>query len=140
MVKIDLIKSLQDIEKCFPVMGQLRTSLTKAEFVKRVQKQQKSGYLLVYVEDNGKVVSVAGFRFLEALSRGKFMYVDDLITDNEERSKGYGGKLFDWLIVYARKQGCKELRLDSGVQRFSAHRFYFRKGMVISSNHFEMTL
>src|SRR6185437_10961776 len=140
MVKIALTNSKKDIEKCFPVMVQLRTTLTKEEFLKRVQRQQKNGYLLAYVKDNDKVVSVAGFRILEALSRGKFIYVDDFITDNENRSKGYGDKLFDWLADYARKQGCQELRLDSGVQRHAAHRFYFRQRMIISCHHFELPL
>ena len=70
----------------------------------------------------------------------EFMYVDDLVTDAEARSRGYGDALFDWLVNYARTQGCTRLDLDSGVQRFAAHRFYFRKRMHISFYHFALEL
>ena len=46
----------------------------------------------------------------------------------------------DWLIEEARKQGCDNLELDSGVQRFDAHRFYFSKRMSISSYHFRIKI
>jgi GNAT superfamily N-acetyltransferase len=64
------------------------------------------------------------------------MYVDDLISNDESRSKGHGKKLLEWLEDYARQDGCDELHLDSGVQRFDAHRFYQREGMHISCHHF----
>ena len=44
-----------------------------------------------------------------------------------------GGALFDWLVAEARAAGCKQLDLDSGVQRFAAHRFYLMKRMSISN-------
>lgn len=137
---IYISKSKSDIEKCFPVMVQLRTKLTKKEFIERVENQQKLGYKLVFVQDNHKVVACAGFRIMSSLVYGKFLYIDDLITDNENRSKGYGDKLFDWLIEFAKKENCKELHLDSGVQRFDAHRFYFRKRMSITCYHFGLSL
>ena len=69
-----------------------------------------------------------------------FCYVDDLVTDESERSLGYGGALFDWLVAEARAEGCGKLELDSGVQRFAAHRFYLTKRMIISSHHFSLEL
>lgn len=135
-----IAKSIQDIKICYPVMVQLRTSLKENEFIKRVNRQKKNGYMLVFTKDKDNVVAVAGFRILENLAHGKFLYIDDLITDSDNRSKGYGGKLFDFLVDYAKKEGCKEIHLDSGVQRFNAHRFYFRKRMSIISHHFSLSL
>jgi hypothetical protein len=45
-----------------------------------------------------------------------------------------------WLLQYARSQGCEELHLDSGVQRFGAHRFCLGLRMKISSHHFAIDL
>ncbi len=102
---ISLIQSKEDIQKCFPVMVQLRTALSEEEFVEKVERQQKSGYFLAFIEDENKVVAVAGFRIIENLSSGKFLYVDDLITDTENRSKGYGDKLFDWVSYFRLTHG-----------------------------------
>lgn len=140
MLKISLVKSRQDLIKCFSVIIQLRTTLSELEFIKRVEDQKKEGYMIAYGEDKGKVVALAGFRVLTNLVHGKFLYIDDLITDQANRSKGYGDTLFNWLITYAKKENCKQLHLDSGIQRFEAHRFYFRKRMAITAHHFGLTL
>lgn len=77
-------------------------------------------------------------RITEMLARGKFLYVDDLITDETNRSRGFGDALFDWMVQYARENDCEELNLDSGVHRFAAHRFYFRKRMHIHAYNFSL--
>ncbi len=139
MTRIAFAESDIDIERCFPIMVELRTALTPDGFVARVQRQRDLyGFKLAYLEDGGEVKAVAGFRVMENLAWGKFLYVDDLVTAAAARSQGYGDKLFDWLLDYARAEGCEQLHLDSGVQRFEAHRFYLRKRMSISSHHFAM--
>lgn len=110
------------------------------EFVARVERQQLAGYHLAFLEAAGEVRSVAGYRVLESLSAGKFLYVDDLVTCAVDASRGYGGMIYDWLIDRAREMNCVQFHLDSGVWRHGAHRFYLRKGMDISSHHFAMPL
>lgn len=136
---IAIAQTPEQIRRCFPVMRELRTHFDNAdEFVERVVRQQKNGYLLAYVEADGEIRAAAGYRFLESLFSGKFMYVDDLVTRAQDRSCGFGGRLFDWLVEQARARDCDNLELDSGVQRFDAHRFYFVKRMNISSYHFRI--
>lgn len=121
-------------------MRELRTHLEPDSFVARVRLQEREGYRLAFLEENGAVSSVAGFRYLENLASGRVLYVDDLVTAPDRRSGGSGGKLFDWLVEQARARGCATLELDSGVQRFGAHRFYLRRRMNISSHHFRLPL
>jgi GNAT superfamily N-acetyltransferase len=129
-----------EIEACYPVMHELRPSLSKEEFVSRVQAQRKQGYELAYVEEEGQPVAIAGYRVGQNLAWGKFLYVDDLVTASEYRSRGHGATLLRWLQEQAVARGCDQLHLDSGVQRLDAHRFYQREGMEISSYHFKMVL
>ena len=139
--RIAIADTVEDIRRCFPVMRELRTHITDAEdFVERVQRQRKQGYQLAFVESEGQVCAVAGYRFLESLFSGKNLYVDDLVTRDSGRSRGFGGELLDWLIKQAREKGCQNFELDSGVQRFDAHRFYFTKRMSISSYHFRIKI
>lgn len=130
----------ETIMKCYPVMVQLRPHLTEPEFILRVRRQQSDGYRLAYLEQDSRICAVAGFRYAEGLGWGRYCYVDDLVTDSDERSHGFGGMLFDWLVTHAREAGCEQIHLDSGVQRFSAHRFYLAKRMSISCHHFSMSL
>ena len=138
--EIELANNRQQIEACFEVMLQLRPHLDNAGFVEQVLRQQQQGYQLVCLRENNKVRAVAGFRITEDLAHGKFMYVDDLVTDKAQRSRGYGTALLDWLIKLAREQDCGYLDLDSGVQRFAAHRFYLANKMNIVCHHFSLKL
>ena len=133
---IALATEREDILACYPVMVQLRPHLREEDFCAQVLRQFEQGYRLAALRADARVRAVAGFRLHEMLSRGKFMYVDDLVTGADARSSGYGKALLDWLFEYARKEGCQRVDLDSGVQRTGAHRFYFREGMTISAYHF----
>ena len=133
-------KTKQDILRCYPVMAQLRPHVTEADFLTRIERQRQQGYELAFVEHNGAIVSVTGFRILEMLAWGRFLYVDDLITAEPERSKGFAQQLFQWLRAEAKAKGCDELHLDSGVHRFAAHRFYLGQRMDITCHHFALKL
>ena len=137
-IAIREVESDADIERCYAVMVQLRPHVPEDEFVMRVQRMRKEGYRLALAEHAGEVCALAGFRIFEMLARGRFMYVDDLITDSAKRSHGFGDALFDWLVVRAQEEGCELLDLDSGVHRFDAHRFYFRKRMHIGAYNFTL--
>jgi GNAT superfamily N-acetyltransferase len=135
--RIALADTDDDVRRCFPGMLELRTHLDDAEeFVRRVRQQRKEGYELAFLEDAGEVRAVSGFRVFSSLADGRVMHVDDLVTDGMQRSRGYGDRLFDWLVDRARAAKCDRVRLDSGVQRFAAHRFYLRKRMSIVAHHF----
>ena len=138
--RISLAQEDEEIMACWPVMSQLRTHLAESEFVERVKLQQRGGYQLCYFTEETVVHSVAGFRIIENLASGRVLYIDDLVTDSSARSTGFGQRLFDWLMARAKTAGCDTLELDSGVQRFDAHRFYLRNRMHIVSHHFRISL
>lgn len=138
--RIRLAETPEEIARCFTVMFELRPHLEPVSFVEQVRRQQAEGYRLAFLEDGSAVQSCAGYRISENLSSGRFMYVDDLVTASSARSSGFGGELFDWLVAQARAEGCAQFQLDSGVQRFGAHRFYLMKRMDITAHHFGLKL
>jgi GNAT superfamily N-acetyltransferase len=139
-MSVVLAASRKELLRCYPVMAQLRPHLAEAAFVERVEQQAQEGYKVAFVEDAGCVVCVAGFRILHNLAWGRFLYVDDLVTDERERSKGLGRQMLAWLVQHAAEAQCDELHLDSGVQRFGAHRFYLACSLDITSHHFAIKL
>jgi GNAT superfamily N-acetyltransferase len=130
-----------EINDCYVVMSQLRTHITPEDFLPRVRRQMDDfDFRLAYLKEDGEVKAVAGIRFSEWLHRGKYLEIDDLVAKDGERSKGYGGILFDWIVDLARIEQCNHVRLLSGVQRFDAHRFYLRKRMNIEAHYFSLAL
>jgi GNAT superfamily N-acetyltransferase len=119
-------------------MRQLRPHVPEDAYLDTIRRMMGTdGYRLAAAVEDETVRAVAGYRVMEMLFSGRTLYVDDLSTDQNHRSKGYGKALLDWLKDQARANSCAALHLDSGVQRERAHRFYFREGLAIASYHFE---
>jgi len=139
-MNIRVAESDTQLESVSGVLLQLRTAFTKKELLAQIKEQKQHGYQIAYVESEGEVLCVAGFVVGTKLAWGKHIYVDDLVTAERHRSRGAGAKMLEWLKSYARDLDCRELHLDSGVQRFGAHRFYLREGFDIASHHFSITV
>ena len=130
-----------DIAASLPVMQGLHPQWTDASaYLAQIRKQVAGGYHLVLLRWRGEAAGCAGYRFLDMLTRGHFMHVDDLVTAADYRSHGLGETLFQWLVETARRNGCTRIDLDSRVTRSDAHRFYFRQRMTAASFHFVLPL
>ena len=132
-----------DIRTSWPLMQQLRPDQPdEAGYVKQVERQQKNtGYNLVGAFDSdGLLLGIAGFVFSEMISRGSYLYVDDLVIDEGNRSQGIGAILLSWLRDHARDLGCSSLHLDCSNHRLDSHRFYRREGLEDRSLHFVLDL
>ena len=126
-----------EIASTFATLRQLRPHLKEGEYLATVRRMQGTdGYRLAAAIEGAARPCVAGFRLGENLARGKYLYVDDLVTSEDARSRGHGKAVLDWLADLARREGCAVLLLDSGVQRFGAHRFYLRERFDILGHHF----
>jgi GNAT superfamily N-acetyltransferase len=140
MPTIAIAHTAADIDACFPVMSQLRPKIPREAFTDRVlQLAATTGLALAYLDDDG-IKAVAGYRISDWLAGGRYLEIEDLVTAEGERSRGYGGMLFDWVVDLARRSGCLQVRLVSHVRRVDAHRFYLRKGMTQEAFYFSMNL
>ena len=138
---IQLATDREQICSCYTIMHQLRPHITTEQaFVEQVQRQIQSGYHLAYIQEEGIVKAVTGFRFLEFLAWGKVIYIDDLVSDISSRRNGYGATLLKWVINQAKEANCDQVHLDSGPQRHDAHRLYLNHGFRIIGHHFSLNL
>lgn len=119
------------------VMRELRVERSTAELERlHAEGNATGGYRILALFEAGECRAVAGFRVLTSFAHGRHLYVDDLVTAEAWRSRRYGERLEEHLRGVARAEGCEQVRLDSGVARRRAHRFYFRRGYAIESFNF----
>ena len=138
--RIAIARSEQEILDCYAVMAELRPHIRSDEFLPLVKRLAEiARFQLAYLTD-GEIKAVAGFRISEWLAGGRYLEIEDLVAKSGERSKGYGGELFDWLVEYAKANDCLQVRLVSRVNRLDAHRFYLRRGMSHEAHYFSMSL
>jgi len=115
----------EEIAAAFPLMRELRDRLKEETFVAEVQRQQAEGYRLFGLFEGARPVALAGVRRTHTLSRGEHLFVDDLVSAEGERGKGYGKELMRWLAEGARRDGLDRIYLDS---RYTARGFYEKLG------------
>ena len=140
MIEIKFAETETEIQACYPVMSELRPNIASEDFLPQVKRQMENhGFRLVYLSD-GEIKAVAGIRIGEWLAGGKYLEIEDLVAVSGERSKGYGGRVFDWVVEYAKNQSCRQIKLVSNVTRFAAHRFYLNKKMNIEAHYFSRNI
>jgi len=122
-----------------PVHRQLRDHLP-ADYAGRLATVFANGARMSVAVAGEAVRGLAVWRLVENTYEGRRLYVDDLVTDAAQRSRGVGKFLLAQLEARARALDCDVLALDSGTQRTSAHRFYFREGLAIPAFCFRKTL
>lgn len=111
--------------------------------------------LAAIFQDDGKPVFVAedesgrvlGYAFClfqttdsHVLNPIKTLYVDDLCVDAKFRHQKIGRQLLDYVIDYAKKNGCYNVTLNVWACNESALRFYQSYGMQVQKLGMEMIL
>ncbi|PFG12128.1 acetyltransferase (GNAT) family protein [Bacillus sp. es.036] len=126
-----MIKEMRSIEQrreAFQVMQELRQHLDEKTYLDLVEEaNQKDMYRLYALYDENELVAVTGFKPMITLYYGRFVWVCDLVTSEQHRSKGYGEKLLTFVENWALENGYQSVALSSGVQKKEAHRFYKEK-------------
>ena len=126
----------QRLDEVWAVLSELRPGLSTDEFSTRYRDSWEQGLRITAAYVEGRCLGVAGWRRVTSFAYGSHVYVDDLVTAADARSTGVGRQLLAMIEARAASEGCRVVRLDSGVQRHGAHRFYFREGYRIASHHF----
>ncbi|NJC40025.1 hypothetical protein GGQ87_000283 [Brevundimonas alba] len=114
---------------------QLRPAL-EADYPAHIERLFPDGARLAQVVDEGEVRAIALWRVFETTYCGWRLEIEDLVSDEAHRSKGYGAAMLRWLDSQAAAVGCPTTTLISGTHRTRAHRFYFREGYAITAFHF----
>lgn len=115
-------------KEAFPVMKQLRSHLDENTYLSLVKEsQEENNYRLFALYNAGQIMAVTGFMPMVTLYNDRFIWVCDLVTDQNHRSKNYGENLLSHVHDWAKVNGYKLVSLSSGLQRIAAHRFYQEK-------------
>lgn len=128
IISIKELQSKDEILSGYTIMKHLRSHLNESAYLELVlEAQQKEGYKLIALYDHERMVAVTGFKPMITLYYGHFIWVCDLVTEPNARSKGYGEMLLSYVHQWAEDLGYKKVSLSSGLQRLDAHRFYEEK-------------
>lgn len=112
----------------------------EGDYVAYLRRMAAEGARMTQLVDEDEVRAIAIWRTFLTTYCGRRFEIDDLVTAEGHRSKGYGATLIKALEAKARSLSCDEVRLTSATWRVEAHRFYFRERYTIDAFLFGKTL
>ncbi|MFF2754415.1 GNAT family N-acetyltransferase [Psychrobacillus sp. NPDC058041] len=123
-MQIKILETNEDWKSAYPLIQQLRPHLSEdrySELLKQMPTYQ--GWVIV----DGTYKAFIGFEERLNFYNEKHLFVLDFVTNENERSKGYGESLMNALFKYAKEYHFAYVALESGLERYDAHRFYESK-------------
>lgn len=120
--------NLKELDVVYEVLSQLRVTLSFKEFDDLVYDMREMNYKMIGLFERDKLITYAGVAVQTNFYHKRHLYIFDLVTDEEYRSKNYGYEMLDYLEVYAKTAMCENIVLSSGLQRESTHKFYEKNG------------
>jgi len=73
-MNMNLMQTQEEIGNCFEAFSELRPHLKdKDSFTSQIKVQQKEGYALAAIFDEGKAAACVGFRVMTTLAWGKVL-------------------------------------------------------------------
>ncbi|AZE54560.1 acetyltransferase [Pseudomonas synxantha] len=135
------LESEEAFQASFDLMRVLRPHVANpATYVAQLVRQTEQGYRLLAAWGGEHIVGLVGYRELENLLYGRFIYVDDLVVSPDLQGSGLGGRLLTAVRDEAVQHGCDHFVLDTGLHMPLAQRFYFRQGLLARGMHFTQSL
>ncbi len=90
--------------------------------------------IFVAVDDNDEVLGYAFCIFIQHINDNiltdiKTLYIDDLCVDENTRGQHIGKSLYEYVLDYAKKNGCYNVTLNVWACNESAMKFYEKCGL-----------
>ena len=101
--------------------------------------------IFVGVDEEDKVMGYAFCIFQQHIDNNiltdiKTLYIDDLCVDEHLRGQHIGKKLYDYVVSFAKEQGCYNVTLNVWACNESAKRFYEKLGLLPQKYGMEVVL
>jgi len=131
----------QDNQRFYHLLKQLRPHLSFEDFLQTYDEANNSNqFQFIGIEENDHLVALMGYRILFDFVHGKHLYIDDLVSSESHRSKGYGAMLLEHADKIAKENGCSNLRLCTGVENERGKTFYEKNAWQLKALVFKKKL
>lgn len=120
---------IKNFEKCNNIWNMEKNKELKDRFYKELLNKNRMTF--IYTKDEeyiGEVSIVFNKNDEDYTIPGIRLYISRIIVKKEFRGKGYGKKLMNHIIEYAKREKYKELSLGVNLENYIALRLYVKLG------------
>ena len=106
-------------------------------FVKKTKEELKNDLIntlksteeiILVIEINNIIIGYVKFKYNTKAT--KFIWIDEIVIDNDYKKKGYGKTLITEVTKFAKENNCKRIELNCWSFNKDALRFYEKIGFV----------
>ena len=128
----EIIKlEIKNFEKCNNIWNMEKNKELKDRFYNELQNKNRITFVYTKDEEYIAEVSVVFNKNDEDYTiLGKRIYISRIIVKKELRGKGYGKKLMNYAIEYAKNNGYKEISLGVNIDNYIAFKLYVDLGFT----------
>lgn len=132
---IEEVREANDLITTYPLYKQLNHNISEEDFIANFEKAKDQNYQLYKAtlsnNDEPVLIGLIGFQFIQQLYNGRYMHIDSLVINHDYRQKGFGKELMDFAyskyLEDKQSNNCRDMRLETGVSRLEAQKFYENK-------------
>ena len=126
-----------EIHNVIPLVQKLTDYKFSDEILKeRFTEMASQNYECAVILDGDQLIGVTGLWFCTRHYAGKTVEIDHVYIDEVYRNKGLGKQFLGWIYEYVKTKGCATVELNTYVQNYPSHKFYYNEGFEILGYHF----
>ncbi|OBX25475.1 hypothetical protein LX77_02621 [Gelidibacter algens] len=126
-----------NINTIIPLMLKLNNQkITEAVLKQRFAEIVTQNYECAAIYDREKLIGIAGMWFCTRHYSGKSVELDHVFIEDAYRKKGLGKQFMKCIYDYVAQKGCQSVELNTYVQNYPSHKFYYNEGFEILGYHF----
>lgn len=119
-----------------------KTALNLKERTKMFDSLLKREDVKIFVmEEDNKIIAFSDVFIIPVMRRSiHTAIIEDFVVTKTRRGQGIGTKLMQSIIAYCREQNIHVIKLTSGIELISAHKFYEKMGGKYSEKLFRFDI
>ncbi|MFK7749473.1 MAG: GNAT family N-acetyltransferase [Kordia sp.] len=102
----------------------------------RFEEMLSQNYEAFAIYDHEQIIGCFGLWSMTRHYCGKSFEPDHVYIEGNYQSKGIGAQLFQWIEAYGKEKGVTAIELNTYVENFPSHKFYYNQGFVARGYHF----
>ena len=126
-----------NLDQIIPLVYALNDGKVSEELLKsRFNEIKQQNYECAGVFTDNELIAVTGLWFCTRHYIGKSVELDHVYIKPEFRNNGIGKLFMNWINNYVTEKGCASVELNTYVQNYASHKFYYNEGYQILGYHF----
>lgn len=126
-----------ELLKVHKLLIKLNSQTPSDILLRRLQAMfEQENYCCVGAFENGQLIGISGLWLSIRHYSGKSWEPDHVYIDDNQRGKGIGKKMFNWIEAQAKEKGIESIELNTYTTNRKSHKFYYNLGYEIYGYHF----